>query len=218
VIAVPGLMNSIPLFIQSSCQVPDTLNVRVVSPYPAFDIDTAETPKFKMTNKSDTSLNIKYEWVVYKSGSSTILFNGSGNNNNRDFAFDLQDDTGSFVVCLTSFANGINLADACSDSVCNTVKNTYNPDLQIPNVFSPNGDGSNDVLRIPHESVQKFKITIYNRWGAKVFETGDVEKYWNGKVNNDGADSPAGVYYYIAEYKLRGLEDKTRTGTITLIR
>jgi hypothetical protein len=51
-----------------------------------------------------------------------------------------------------------------------------------------------------------------------VFETTEVNNFWNGKVNNDGAESPSGVYYYIADYKLRGSDPKTKTGTVTLIR
>jgi gliding motility-associated-like protein len=201
-----------------NCGFTDTLNVRVVSPYPSFEIDTMNTPEFKMKNTSDTTLNNRYEWVAYKQGTTTVLFSKSGGNKDLDFSFDLQNDTGTFVVCLTAFATGIEVAEACEDSVCQLVKSNFNPDLQIPNVFSPNGDGSNDVVRIPHESVETFKMTIYNRWGAKVFETSDVEIYWNGKVNNDGAESPSGVYYFIAEYKLRSMDKVNRTGTITLIR
>lgn len=218
VIAVPGFVKIIDPSIQDACKVPDTLNVRVVSPYPAFEIDTMETPKYTMINKSDTSLNNRYEWVAYKQGTTQVLFSSSGTNANPNFTFDLENDTGTFVVCLTAFATGIDISEACADSVCQLIKNTYNVDLQIPNVFSPNGDNRNDVVRIPHESVERFKMTIYNRWGAKVFETTDVEVYWNGKVKNDGAECPAGVYYFIAEYKLRGLEEKNRTGTITLMR
>jgi gliding motility-associated-like protein len=219
IIAVPGFVNHIPMSIQEQCKVPDTLNVRVVTPYPAFEIDTMLTPVFKMNNLSDTTLNNKYEWVARKQGSSTVLFSKSGTNSSRDFTIDLQNDTGTYIVCLTSYASGINPAEACTDSVCHLLKNNYNADLQIPNVFSPNGDGANDVMRIPHESVESYKMTIYNRWGAKVFETTNVDQYWNGKVHNDGAESPAGVYYYIAEYKLRGQDtDKTKTGTVTLIR
>jgi len=66
----------------------------------------------------------------------------------------------------------------------------------VPNVFSPNGDGKNDVLKITYQwTVTEFNIKIYNRWGLQVFESNDINNSWNGKI--DGHDADDGTYYYI---------------------
>ena len=71
--------------------------------------------------------------------------------------------------------------------------------FMLPNVFTPNGDGKNDVFQ-PFDCpsfVQAVQFKVFNRWGAKVFETKDVKINWNGK-NNAGNDLSAGQYYYEA--------------------
>jgi gliding motility-associated-like protein len=205
---------------QKNCRANDTVNVRVVTPTPSFTIDTTETPVFHMTNTSDTTFNDNYEWLVRKVGTTTALVNTPYKGSNKDphFNFDLENDTGTFEVCLTAFAKGLDPLEACQDSVCQTVKVTFTINVEVPNVFSPNGDGVNDVFKIRIEGEQKYKLVIYNRWGAKVFESGEAKTMWNGKTMNEGAECPAGVYYYIFDYQLRSEEDKTRNGTITLIR
>lgn len=221
IIARPERVNPIiPLNAQSSCMINDTLHLRVVTPVPSFTVDTMETPKFKMTNTSDTTINGSYIWLVRKVGTTTPIMNTpyNGTNQDRDFNFDLQNDTGSYQICLTAMAKGLSPSEACEDSVCQIVKVTFTINVEIPNVFSPNNDGVNDEFKIRIEGEQKYKLMVYNRWGAKVFESGEAKTMWNGKTNNDGAECPAGVYYYIFDYQLRSEADKTRTGTITLIR
>lgn len=68
-------------------------------------------------------------------------------------------------------------------------------ELVIPNVFTPNGDGSNDefYFKIDPNSVNTFKATIFDRWGKKVTEFASVKDKW------DGGNFPAGTYYYIIE-------------------
>lgn len=67
--------------------------------------------------------------------------------------------------------------------------------LEMPNAFSPNGDGINDVYKAKsnHESILSFKGLIFNRWGKKVFEWTDVNSGWDGTIN--GTEAAEGVYY-----------------------
>lgn len=206
-----------------NCKIPDTLSVRVVYPAPVFAIDTLENgenimPKVKLINQSDTGINMQYEWLVTKEGASTPKFAYIGSNQDPNFDFDLDNDTGTFIICLKSYAQGLATSEGCTKDTCQKIKNTFNIDLEVPNVFSPNGDGKNDEFKIRIEGEQKYKLTIYNRWGGKVFESGDAKTLWNGKTDNTGAECPAGVYYYIFDYQLRTQGDKSRTGSITLIR
>ncbi len=88
--------------------------------------------------------------------------------------------------------------------------------IDAPNVFTPNGDGSNDKFVIKYWSVKKIKIDIFNRWGKKVhewennnvrgFETTVTESAWDGKIG--GRMASPGVYYYVAE--ATGRDDKKR--------
>jgi gliding motility-associated-like protein len=73
------------------------------------------------------------------------------------------------------------------------------PLLEIPNVFTPNGDGINDVFLVHGKSITEFHAILFNRWGKKIFEWDNVEKGWDGKIA--GADASPGVYYYVITAK-----------------
>ena len=81
----------------------------------------------------------------------------------------------------------------------------------VPNVFSPNSDGVNDLFRfVLNDSI--LNTTIYNRWGLKVFETGKVNYYWDGRTTA-GELCTDGTYYYIIN-----TERKNYRGFVQLIR
>lgn len=77
----------------------------------------------------------------------------------------------------------------------------------IPNVFSPNGDGQNDLFLIKDsdtnlKSIKQFSIFIYSRWGKLMYTyNGDPRGWegWNGQLQGTGSDVPEGVYYYVIE-------------------
>lgn len=89
--------------------------------------------------------------------------------------------------------------------------------LQIPSVFSPNGDLSNDDFWIGNYEIAQFSIEIYNRWGEMIFASADPNFRWNGKTQN-GKDCPEGVYVYKIKARSTNLKDIAAAGTITLIR
>jgi gliding motility-associated-like protein len=84
---------------------------------------------------------------------------------------------------------------ATSSPVC--VKNC--PVFELPNAFTPNGDGQNDIFR-PFRSrfIETIDFKVFNRWGQVVFSTKDPQINWNGQ-NRSGADVSDGVYYYTCE-------------------
>jgi gliding motility-associated-like protein len=69
----------------------------------------------------------------------------------------------------------------------------------IPNAFSPNNDGANDVFRVLGNNIFDFNLKIYNRWGAIIFETNQVETGWDGKYN--GKEVSSGVYVWVLNAK-----------------
>lgn len=83
-----------------------------------------------------------------------------------------------------------------NDSIDATILESF---MEVPNVFTPNGDGKNDEFRVAYKSIVQFKGIIYNRWGRKVFEWTDPGKGWDGRIGNRIAQP--GAYYYIIEAK-----------------
>jgi gliding motility-associated-like protein len=69
----------------------------------------------------------------------------------------------------------------------------------IPNAFSPNNDGANDVFRVLGGNIFDFNLKIYNRWGELVFESNKIDEGWDGKYK--GKDVTAGVYVWLLDAK-----------------
>jgi len=100
---------------------------------------------------------------------------------------------------------------------CDTVEKII-PDIYIPNSFTPNGDGKNDVFTIKTVfEFSEFKLSIFNRWGDMVFESDDINKGWDGTYK--GKPVPLGVYVYqlTATIKDTG-EQRKITGRVTVVR
>ncbi|MCD6346962.1 MAG: gliding motility-associated C-terminal domain-containing protein, partial [Bacteroidales bacterium] len=92
---------------------------------------------------------------------------------------------------------------------------------ELPNVFTPNGDGMNDLLRpYPYNLVEKIDLKIYSRWGNMVFQTDNPDINWDGKNFNTGKLVSSGVYYYICdvyERRLTGVEPRYLIGFIHVL-
>lgn len=86
------------------------------------------------------------------------------------------------------------------------------PELLIPNIFSPNGDGNNDFFHVDYDGSQPFTIAIHDRWGKEVFYTKNRELFWDGNMPN-GTAANEGVYFYTVF-----IGDKKFAGNVTLIR
>ncbi|QDK82337.1 gliding motility-associated C-terminal domain-containing protein [Spirosoma sp. KCTC 42546] len=81
------------------------------------------------------------------------------------------------------------------------------PSFVLPNVFTPNGDGKNDVFAPLHcpRFVSSVSFVVYNRWGAKLYETSGATLAWDGR-SSDGVDLPTGLYYYQASVRFALLD------------
>jgi len=92
--------------------------------------------------------------------------------------------------------------------------------MNIPNVFSPNNDGSNDYF-FPRDlltkGLVKFNMNIYNRWGQLIFETETLDgRGWDGKWN--GVAQPEGVYVYIIDGVFKDGQKEHHQGNVTLLK
>ncbi|HEX3010361.1 MAG TPA: gliding motility-associated C-terminal domain-containing protein [Bacteroidales bacterium] len=91
----------------------------------------------------------------------------------------------------------------------------------LPNVFTPNNDGQNDIFKSynPNTYVKKVNMKIFNRWGKLVFKTENADINWDGRDIDTKNFVPTGIYYYICdvfEPRLTGVEARTITGFIHL--
>ncbi len=90
--------------------------------------------------------------------------------------------------------------------------------VSVPNVFTPNGDGINDIFRTELEEHECFRCTIFNRWGQSVFETRGFDPGWDGTVSATGNQAPTGTYFYVVEYCRYDGEVVEYRGNVSLIR
>lgn len=113
-------------------------------------------------------------------------------------------DSGIYSIMLIAYNNIPTCADTAYLNI--TVLPQDTSGVFIPNVFSPNGDGINDMFDIKYEHAEEISMTIYDRWGNEVFikelknvNTGIIS--WNGK-NASGTECSAGTYFYIVNIKV----------------
>ena len=89
--------------------------------------------------------------------------------------------------------------------------------ILIPNAFTPNGDGKNEVFKLINVTrAQLIEFKIFNRWGTVMFNTVDPEEGWDGRYRNQ--EQPVGVYGYGIRIKYNDGIIETYRGTVTLIR
>jgi gliding motility-associated-like protein len=91
------------------------------------------------------------------------------------------------------------------------------PKVYIPNAFSPNGDGVNDVFKIETGDVilYEFNMKVFNRWGTLMFESDDYSRGWNGRFKNNILQPD--VFIYAIEYKDGDGLVYRKTGSINLL-
>ena len=119
-------------------------------------------------------------------------------------------------VSTTTYQLEVVTVEGCRAMAFEKIRVYY--DVEMPGAFSPNGDGHNDVFRVPPSiPVNVRRLAVYNRQGAMVFETANAGLGWDGAVN--GKMQPAGVYVWVIEYDnplTKRVEMKK--GTVVLVR
>ena len=103
----------------------------------------------------------------------------------------------------------VTATDECGRSVTDDAIVTVECDVVIPNVITPNGDGLNDKFAIEGITYSSNTVTIFNRWGQKVYEASNYKNQW------DGGDLPDGTYYYEVFLTRK---DRSYTGSLTILR
>ncbi len=179
--------------------------------YNLFSETFTKSYKYKINPTFTKAILCENEFTSYNSNdsNSTYLWNDGNISANRTFT-----DSGFYTVHVTNNCLNIDFTDTL---IVEKINCQCNPEM--PEVFSPNGDGINDQIEIVYNclSSSTFELSIFNRWGKRVFENYNFEKTWDGKDFNK-VDCPAGAYVYFLKYlDNRGKQNK-KSGTILIIK
>jgi len=171
--------------ISGSCGDADTSDIVV--------FDTPEVNVFA-TDETCIDLNDGAVWVEISNGTQpySILWS---NSDVSDSLFALS--PGIFTVTVTD-ANGCGWTHQTEVEESNDL--CYIPHVWVPNVFSPNGDGQNDMLFVRGEGVEFLTFVVYDRWGEKIFESNSLTNGWDGTYNGKELDPAVFVYYVKATF------------------
>jgi len=144
-------------------------------------------------------------FLFNSSGSDPVQQNASGNFVTGPLSAD------TIVYVLAQYGNCSSIKIPVHIKVVETLT------ITMPNSFTPNGDGHNDIFRVKYpQAIKTFQMTIFNRWGQKVFETSDPYRGWDGTLS--GLYQPGGNYVWFIYYQdILGNSKKT-FGNLVLIR
>ncbi|MFZ4398400.1 MAG: choice-of-anchor L domain-containing protein [Bacteroidales bacterium] len=147
-------------------------------------------------------------------GSISWIWNtGDGFTNNvREFYHTYSNTSAQFYHVSLTVSN----ASGCVDST--SIELIVYPDMKIyiPNAFTPNIPGLNNIFRAYGEGIVEFNMLIYNRWGQLIFTSDTIEDGWDGKLSNE--EAPSGIYVYTVFYKDFTGKQYNKTGSLTLLR
>ena len=128
---------------------------------------------------------VYYEWLVWNVLTPSSYMRYSDENLRYTF-----NNSGEYYVKLI-----VNSASCqATDSIKVNVRESM---LEVPNVFTPNGDGINDEFRVAYRSLATFRMMVFNRWGRIVYDSTNPAKGWDGRIN--GKNAAEGAYYYLIE-------------------
>ena len=121
-------------------------------------------------------------------------------------------DEGEFCVTLVASNLG-----GCTDTVKYCIIVIGEGTIFIPNIFTPNGDGSNDLWLVTTKNMKEVYYDIYDRWGLKIAEYNGLTGGWNGETKNGGA-APDGTYYYVLHATAINGKTVDQSGFLQLLR
>ena len=199
-----GITEYVVVAENENCSISDEDVVKVfVYEYPeaGFERDPAgDIPLGSDIQFTDTTLGPVTDWFWdFGDGMTSTL-------QNPDYNYA---DPGSYWVTLTASNNG------CADTAVGGLE--VKIIIDIPNTFTPNNDGMNDVIWIQGTDVDNISMTVYNRWGHSVWASEGRQFYWTGKTTG-GVECEPGTYYYVVQMEYKDGKVSEQTGFFTLIR
>lgn len=163
-------------------------------------------PKIQLTNLSSPLENNNYEWYIPNLLQSNDLV-----------PFVVFPKIGKYQVRLTASS-----PFGCKDEITKTIEVKNNFNIFVPNSFSPNNDDLNDtflpVFTKEGMDTKYFEMEIFDRWGHSVFRTKDINKGWDGTMQNKGETLKEDTYIYKIKYKDAEGNLFEKIGNVLLIR
>lgn len=152
--------------------------------------------RFEARPENLVSYTAYYEWRFYTQGNESSPYIIRYDENT---AYTFMTSGQTFIDLLITFVDGKDTINYEMDEPF--VVSVSESKLEMPNAFSPNGDGINDVYKAKDgwQSIVSFKAAIFTRWGKKLYEWNDPDGGWDGKVN--GHVVPDGAYYCVVQAK-----------------
>ncbi len=141
---------------------------------------------------------IEYTWTI----------NGSPSYYSADFEH-IFEQADTFLVGLE-----INTAEGCKDTIYKWILVNNIRLLYIPNAFTPNNDGLNELFEVKGTGIERIETTIFNRWGELIWQ--GVNKFWDG--TSRGVPVQEGAYVFIIKARFRDKSEVVRSGTVQIIR
>lgn len=135
-----------------------------------------------------------YEWRFVRDGQSAPMLTRFEAETDYKFT-----ESGTFYVsCIVSLVQGTDTLEYEMETPF--AVNIANSKLEVPNAFTPNGDGINDVYKVKdgYESIVQFHAAVFTRSGKRIYEWTDPADGWDGTMNgHGGVDAPDGAYYFV---------------------
>ncbi|MFF5383553.1 putative Ig domain-containing protein [Pedobacter suwonensis] len=181
----------------------------LAKPTVAVQTTTANSVTFAWTAVAgatayEVSLNNGLSWVNPTGGSSGTTYLIAG----------LKPDQS--VSILVRAKGQIECQTSQNGSATGKAANPFGDQVYIPNAFTPNNDGKNDVFLIYGNTISSAKMSIYTQWGQLIFQSDNVANGWDGTFK--GVNQPNGVYVYMVDITFSNGTTSMRKGTVTLIR
>src|SRR6185312_12765646 len=156
--------------------------------------------------------------VILK-GQNAQLIAGGGSEYKWTPAYGLNCDTCS-VLIATPDQTTTYTVNITSDSGCSTIKTVTIEvncgNVFVPDAFSPNGDGQNDILYVRGDCIKEIDFRIFDRWGNKVFESASLSNGWDGTYS--GKLMNTGTYVYFLVVSTYDGKAYSKKGNVALVR
>ena len=129
-------------------------------------------------------------------------------------------DAAIVVNTVGTYTVQVSTTCAISTGTMTVVEGECAPEVNVPNAFTPNGDGINDVFQVVMSNAPfELVVNIFDRWGELIYTSTDPDAFWDGTY--DGTPAQDGVYVYTVRYRSiadAGVVSKQLTGHVTLLR
>ena len=190
----------------NQCTAIDSVEISYTNTLSNIQINASHTRVFdgeQITLSVDFIPNMYYYWTPSENLSSPLSYTTNAT----------VYESGFYFVTVTD-NHGCEVKDSVFIEV--DIVNCERPNIYVPNVFTPNNDGKNDIVFVKGEWIESFEFEVFDRWGETVFFTDKLSEGWDGTFN--GKDCDAAVYFYRLSVNCAGGKKFVEGGDITLIR